>query len=227
MRDSYGKMNGYMYPSSFAEFDFEGVHAVNIACMISRFVRLASAVALCVMMIGGTLLLSSCTSEPEIARPLPEADQSQASKDKNEDAEKKAEKEQAAKEAAEAKAQAEAEAAAAAKKHEGPYVVAIRNGAGVDGLAANTQVLLESAGLGADTHTYNLGTYLAAGGLLPTTTVFVTGEGDDAADVKAEAEKIVAALGYGTVEAYNPEVAGEPMDGVNMLLIVGQDSLGM
>lgn len=210
---------------------FEGAHPLSTSSLIDRVVRLASAAALCTMMLAGALTLASCAHEPEIARPLPEVEESQTDKEQEEaDAQKEAEATAEAEAEAKAKAEAEAKAqkeAEAAKKHEGPYVVAIRNGAGADGWAATTQANLEGAGFGADTHTYMVGTYAANGGLLPTTTAFITGEGEDAEDIKAQAEKIIAALGYGTVATYDPAVAGEPMDGMNILLVVGQDSLNL
>ena len=63
--------------------------------------------------------------------------------------------------------------------------------------------------------------------LAPATVVYVKGTGDDAADVKAEAEKMVAALGVGSVQTFDQAAAGgETMDNTDILVVIGQDAVG-
>ena len=52
------------------------------------------------------------------------------------------------------------------------------------------------------------------------------GTGDDAADVKEEAEKVVSALGLGSVQTFDETTAGESMDSFDIFVIVGKDALG-
>ena len=115
---------------------------------------------------------------------------------------------------------------AKAAKHQGAYAIAIRNGGGADGLAGAAQAKLVAAGLTEDNHTYALDSYAIAGGLAPTTVVYVKGTGDDAADVKEEAEKVVSALGLGSVQTFDEATAGESMDSFDIFVIVGKDALG-
>ncbi len=191
----------------------------------SRFAAFAFAL---VLLSGAGALLASCGHEPEKATPPSNTETTATPNDKatdskaDSDADSKAEADKDAKAEAEAKAKEEE---AAKAKHQGAYVTAIRNGGGADGLAAAAQTKLVGAGLAADTHTYSLDSY--AGGLAPTTVVYVKGTGDDAADVKAEAEKMVAALGVGSVQTFDQAAAGgETMDGTDILVIVGQDAVG-
>ena len=193
----------------------------------SRFAAFTFAL---VLLSGAGALLTSCGHEPEKATPPSNTEVAASSNDKasdskadsDADAKADADKDAAAKAEAEAKAKEEE---AAKAKHQGAYVTAIRNGGGADGLAAAAQTKLVGAGLAEDTHTYGLDSY--AGGLAPATVVYVKGTGDDAADVKAEAEKMVAALGVGSVQTFNQAAAGgETMDGTDILVIIGQDALG-
>ena len=87
------------------------------------------------------------------------------------------------------------------------------------------QAKLVAAGLTEGNHTYALDSYAIAGGLAPTTVVYVKGTGDDAADIKAEAEKVVSALGLGSVQTFDEATAGESMDGFDIFVIVGKDAL--
>ena len=189
----------------------------------SRLAAIAFTIAL---MASAGALLSSCGHEPEKATPpantetTASSNSSNASKADSDDTQKAdADKEAADKTADEQKAKEEQEAKS---KHQGAYVTAIRNGGGVDGLAAAAQAKLVAAGLAEDTHTYSLDSY--TNGLAPTTVVYVKGTGDDAADVKAEAEKVVAALGAGSVQTFDQTAAGESMDAIDILVIVGQDA---
>lgn len=193
----------------------------------SRLMAIAFSLAL---MTSAGVLLSSCGHEPEKATPPSNTETTASNNSSNttsdekssDDAKADAEKEAADKAAAEAKAKEEE---AAKAKHQGAYVTAIRNGGGADGLAAAAQTKLVGAGLAADTHTYSLDSY--AGGLAPATVVYVKGTGDDAADVKAEAEKMVAALGVGSVQTFDQAAAGgETMDNTDILVVIGQDAVG-
>ena len=159
------------------------------------------------LLVCGAFLLTSCCHEPEKATPPAQTETQNtnaASTDANEKA-ASAEKGDVDK-AADEKANQDDSAKAA--KHQGAYAIAIRNGGGADGLAGAAQAKL------------------VAGGLAPTTVVYVKGTGDDAADVKEEAEKVVSALGLGSVQTFDEATAGESMDSFDIFVIVGKDALG-
>ena len=161
-------------------------------------------------------LLSSCGHEPEKATPPAQTETQSANAASTEAGN--------ADKAADEKASQDDSAKTA--KHQGAYAIAIRNGGGADGLAGAAQTKLVAAGLTEDNHTYALDSYAIAGGLAPTTVVYVKGTGDDAADVKAEAEKVVSALGLGSVQTFDEATAGESMDEFDIFVIVGKDALG-
>lgn len=161
-------------------------------------------------------LLSSCGHEPEKATPPAQTETQSANAASTEAGN--------ADKAADEKASQDESAKTA--KHQGAYAIAIRNGGGADGLAGAAQTKLVAAGLTEDNHTYALDSYAIAGGLAPTTVVYVKGTGDDAADVKAEAEKVVSALGLGSVQTFDEATAGESMDEFDIFVIVGKDALG-
>lgn len=174
------------------------------------------------------LALSSCGHEPEIATPPADYGQEQNKADENTAAQDDADDSSAADD--EVSAQDDASAgddaanAAAQAGHEGPFVVRILNAGGADGLAGAAQQTLAGAGIAGDNYQISTDSYLAA--VLPNTIVYVTGEGDDAAAVRAEADKIAAALG-GEVRTFNAaEVAeGTTMDGLGILVLVGANAI--
>ena len=161
------------------------------------------------LLVCGAFLLTSCGHEPEKATP-PAQTETQNANAASSGANEKAGQDDSAK----------------AAKHQGAYAIAIRNGGGADGLAGAAQAKLVAAGLTEDNHTYALDSYAIAGGLAPTTVVYVKGTGDDAADVKEEAEKVVSALGLGSVQTFDETTAGESMDSFDIFVIVGKDALG-
>lgn len=174
--------------------------------------------------------LSGCTHEPEIATPPAEdaqqtqsttgQDEANASSDTAEDGQANND----ASNSDDSTKDEESDSAAEAKAtHEGPFVVSILNAGGADGLAGKAQETLASDGIEGDGYTISVDSYL--GGTIAKTTVYVTGEGDDAEAVKAEAEKIAESLG-GTVKTYKDgELAeGTTMDGLDILVLVGADA---
>lgn len=164
------------------------------------------------LLVCGAFLLTSCGHEPEKATPPAQTETQNTN---------------AASTGANEKATSTEEGNAdKAAKHQGAYAIAIRNGGGADGLAGAAQAKLVAAGLTEDNHTYALDSYAIAGGLAPTTVVYVKGTGDDAADVKEEAEKVVSALGLGSVQTFDEATAGESMDSFDIFVIVGKDALG-
>ena len=186
--------------------------------------------------------LSACGHEPEIATPpadygQDQAEQQDATTPENTDA--NAAEGQTTDEANgqatdetddEANADADAEADKAAEEaeekpvHEGPFVVSILNAGGADGLAGAAQEKLAADGIEGGDYEISVDSYLAA--VMPTTTVYVTGEGDDAEEVRAEADKIAKALG-GEVKTFKEgELAdGTTMDGLDILVLVGADAV--
>ena len=176
----------------------------------------ATGFALAILLLAcGASLLSSCGHEPEKATPPAQTETQSANAASTEAGN--------ADKAADEKASQDESAKTA--KHQGAYAIAIRNGGGADGLAGAAQTKLVAAGLTEDNHTYALDSYAIAGGLAPTTVVYVKGTGDDAADVKAEAEKVVSALGLGSVQTFDEATAGESMEGFDIFVIVGKDAL--
>lgn len=187
----------------------------------------ATGFALAILLLAcGASLLSSCGHEPEKATP-PAQTETQSANAASTEASKEVTSTSTeagnADKAADEKTSQDDSAKAA--KHQGAYAIAIRNGGGADGLAGAAQAKLVAAGLTEDNHTYALDSYAIAGGLAPTTVVYVKGMGDDAADVKAEAEKVVSALGLGSVQTFDEATAGESMDGFDIFVIVGKDAL--
>lgn len=172
------------------------------------------------LLVCGAFLLTSCGHEPEKATP-PAQTETQNTNAASTGANEKA---TSTEEGNDEKASQDDSAKAA--KHQGAYAIAIRNGGGADGLAGAAQAKLVAAGLTEDNHTYALDSYAIAGGLAPTTVVYVKGTGDDAADVKEEAEKVVSALGLGSVQTFDEATAGESMDSFDIFVIVGKDALG-
>lgn len=172
------------------------------------------------LLVCGAFLLTSCGHEPEKATP-PAQTETQNTNAASTGANEKA---ASAEEGSDEKANQDDSAKAA--KHQGAYAIAIRNGGGADGLAGAAQAKLVAAGLTEDNHTYALDSYAIAGGLAPTTVVYVKGTGDDAADVKEEAEKVVSALGLGSVQTFDEATAGESMNSFDIFVIVGKDALG-
>lgn len=172
------------------------------------------------LLVCGAFLLTSCGHEPEKATP-PAQTETQNTNAASTSANEKA---TSTEEGNDEKANQDDSAKAA--KHQGAYAIAIRNGGGADGLAGAAQAKLVAAGLTEDNHTYALDSYAIAGGLAPTTVVYVKGTGDDAADVKEEAEKVVSALGLGSVQTFDEATAGESMNSFDIFVIVGKDALG-
>lgn len=188
----------------------------------------ATGFALAILLLAcGASLLSSCGHEPEKATPPAQTETQSAnaaSTETSKEATPTSTEEGNVDKTADEKAKQDDSAKAA--KHQGAYAIAIRNGGGADGLAGAAQTKLVAAGLTEDNHTYALDSYAIAGGLAPTTVVYVKGTGDDAADVKAEAEKVVSALGLGSVQTFDEATAGESMDRFDIFVIVGKDALG-
>lgn len=140
------------------------------------------------LLVCGAFLLTSCGHEPEKATPPAQTETQNTNAASTGANEKAASTEEGnADKAADEKANQDDSAKAA--KHQDAYAIAIRNGGGADGLAGAAQAKLVAAGLTEDNHTYALDSYAIAGGLAPTTVVYVKGTGDDAADVKEEAER--------------------------------------
>lgn len=195
----------------------------NQACSTSS--RIAKLAIVFLLLTCSAALLSSCGHEPEKATP-PEQTETQSSTKASTDASKEADSknEEDSEKASEDKADQDDSSKEA--KHQGAYAIAIRNGGGADGLAGAAQTKLVAAGLTEENHIYALDSYAIAGGLAPSTVVYVKGTGDDAADVKAEAEKVVSALGLGSVQTFDEATAGESMDSFDIFVIVGKDALG-
>lgn len=177
------------------------------------------------LLVCGASLLSSCGHEPEKATP-PAQTEAQSTNAASAEASKEATSTEGGNVDKAADEKASQDDSAKAAKHQGAYAIAIRNGGGADGLAGAAQAKLVAAGLTEDNHTYALDSYAIAGGLAPTTVVYVKGTGDDAADVKEEAEKVVSALGLGSVQTFDEATAGESMDSFDIFVIVGKDALG-
>ena len=161
--------------------------------------------------------LSACGHEPEIA--TPPADYGQEQTEQQDNAAKTNDDAEAADADKEAK-----EEEAEKPVHEGPFVVSILNAGGADGLAGAAQEKLAADGIEGSDYEISVDSYLAA--VMPTTTVYVTGEGDDAEEVRAEADKIAKALG-GEVKTFKSgELAeGTTMDGLDILVLVGADAI--
>ena len=161
--------------------------------------------------------LSACGHEPEIA--TPPADYGQEQTEQQDNAAKTNDDAEAADADKEAK-----EEEAEKPVHEGPFVVSILNAGGADGLAGAAQEKLATDGIEGSNYEISVDSYLAAA--MPTTTVYVTGEGDDAEEVRAEADKIAKALG-GEVKTFKSgELAeGTTMDGLDILVLVGADAI--
>ena len=176
------------------------------------------------LLVCGASLLSSCGHEPEKATP-PAQTETQSTNAASTETSKETTSTEASNVDKAADEKASQDDSAKTAKHQGAYAIAIRNGGGADGLAGAAQAKLVAAGLTEDNHTYALDSYAIAGGLAPTTVVYVKGTGDDAADVKAEAEKVVSALGLGSVQTFDEATAGESMDGFDIFVIVGKDAL--
>lgn len=176
------------------------------------------------LLVCGASLLSSCGHEPEKATP-PAQTETQSTNAASTETSKETTSTEASNVDKAADEKASQDDSAKTAKHQGAYAIAIRNGGGADGLAGAAQAKLVAAGLTEDNHTYALDSYAIAGGLAPTTVVYVKGTGDDAADVKAEAEKVVSALGLGSVQTFDETTAGESMDGFDIFVIVGKDAL--
>ena len=186
--------------------------------------------------------LSACGHEPEIATPpadygQDQAEQQDATAPENTDANaaegqttgeanNQATDEADTDDNADADAEADKAAEEAEEKpvHEGPFVVSILNAGGADGLAGAAQEKLAADGIEGSDYEISVDSYLAA--VMPTTTVYVTGEGDDAEEVRAEADKIAKALG-GEVKTFKSgELAeGTTMDGLDILVLVGADAI--
>ena len=186
--------------------------------------------------------LSACGHEPEIATPpadygQDQAEQQDATAPENTDANaaegqttgeanNQATDEADTDDNADADAEADKAAEEAEEKpvHEGPFVVSILNAGGADGLAGAAQEKLAADGIEGSDYEISVDSYLAA--VMPTTTVYVTGEGDDAEEVRAEADNIAKALG-GEVKTFKSgELAeGTTMDGLDILVLVGADAI--
>lgn len=182
------------------------------------------------------LALASCGHEPEKATPPADDSQSQVESEQQDATDSTADGSEAADDSATAESQATdasqndqaAEDNADEKKdaaaHKGPFVISVLNAGGADGLAGAAQEKLVSAGMDGDGYQISADSYL--GGIVSETTVYVSGEGDDAAAVKAEADKVAKALG-GKVKTFKSgELAdGTTMDGLDILVLVGSDAV--
>lgn len=177
------------------------------------------------LLVCGAFLLTSCGHEPEKATP-PAQTEAQSTNAASAETSKEATSTEGGNVDKAADEKANQDDSAKTAKHQGAYAIAIRNGGGADGLAGAAQTKLVAAGLTEDNHIYVLDSYAVAGGLAPTTIVYVKGTGDDAADIKAEAEKVVSALGLGSVQTFDEATAGESMDSFDIFVIVGKDALG-
>lgn len=179
--------------------------------------------------------LSACGHEPEIATPPADYGQEQTEQQDNATTPESTDAANATDAAdAQAASQTDDQADNAAKTnddaeaekpvHEGPFVVSILNAGGADGLAGAAQEKLAADGIEGSDYEISVDSYLAA--VMPTTTVYVTGEGDDAEEVRAEADKIAKALG-GEVKTFKSgELAeGTTMDGLDILVLVGADAI--
>ena len=176
------------------------------------------------LLVCGASLLTSCGHEPEKATP-PAQTEAQSTNAASAETSKEATSTEGGNVDKAADEKANQDDSAKTAKHQGAYAIAIRNGGGAYGLAGAAQTKLVAAGLTEDNHTYALDSYAIAGGLAPTTIVYVKGTGDDAADVKEEAEKVVSALGLGSVQTFDETTAGESMDSFDIFVIVGKDAL--
>lgn len=177
------------------------------------------------LLVCGAFLLTSCGHEPEKATP-PAQTEAQSTNAASAETSKEATSTEGGNVDKAADEKANQDDSAKTAKHQGAYAIASRNGGGADGLAGAAQTKLVAAGLTEDNHIYVLDSYAVAGGLAPTTIVYVKGTGDDAADIKAEAEKVVSALGLGSVQTFDEATAGESMDSFDIFVIVGKDALG-
>lgn len=181
-----------------------------------------------------TFAFTGCTHEPEIATPPADStQQTQPSTSQNkddasaDDAEDLQTNDDATDSAANAGDTKQAESDNTGKNaaaHEGPFVISILNAGGADGLAGKAQEMLSAGGIAGDGYSISVDSYL--GGTIPATTIYVSGEGDDAEAVKAEADKIAAALG-GTVKTFESGelVEGTTMNGLDVLILVGADAV--
>ena len=208
-------------------------HRITPALTRKLMIRIAALAVAAACMFA----LSACGHEPEIATPPADYGQDQAEQQDNaansegtdegaeanaaEDQDTSQSTDQAADDAnvaADNTAESEDEPA-----HEGPFVVSILNAGGADGLAAAAQEKLAADGIEGSDYEISVDSYLAA--VMPTTTVYVTGEGDDAKAVRAEADKIAKALG-GEVKTFETGklAEGTTMDGLDILVLVGSDA---
>ncbi len=190
------------------------------AALTLRFVIVFALIA-----VGG-LVLTGCASDPEIATPPAEEDEVDV-QDEAEDTEGTEDTDDAEGTEEETDATTEEteepeETEATQVTHEGPYVISILNAGGYDGLAAAAQGVLEAAGIAGDDYDVTTDTYLD--GYVASTEVYVTGEGDDAADVLAQAEQVAAVLGA-TVQTFDASqfVDATLMDDVDILVLVGPE----
>ncbi len=174
--------------------------------------------------------LASCGHEPEVATPPADYGQTQNEGTANDDVADEAD-EASSDQSTDAQDQtAEDEAAAQEEKpeaqpaHEGPYVISILNAGGADGLAGAAQNALVDEGIEGDDYRISLDSYL--GGTIPQTTVYVTGKGDDAEAVRAEADKVAKALDA-EVKTFDAAdfVDGTTMDDIDILVLVGANAV--
>ena len=172
-------------------------------------IRLLVALALAVMC---TFALTGCSSEPEIATP--------PSDDAQEEEVTEAEDETEADTSAEEETTSDEELVST---HEGAYLITILNAGGADGLAAAAEETLAANGIEGDDYQITIDGYL--GGTISNTVVYVTGEGDDAEAILAEAEQIADILGASVETFDSTQVTdGTTMDDIDILILIGADA---
>ncbi len=180
---------------------------------VSRIPALLCAAALAACIAGG---LCACGHEPEKATPPTESAEQTSSTNQSSNTSngKEADSENSEKQAEQTKAEAKTS-----------FKIAIRNGGGADGLAGAAQEKIVAAGLDASTHEFNLETY--AKSLSETTVAYVKADAENASVIRSEADKVIAAIGAGSVAEYDEAVAGETMDGYDIFVVIGQDATAL
>ncbi len=184
----------------------------------SRIPAILCAAALAACIASG---LCACGHEPEKATPPTEGSEQASST--NQSSNTNDAKEQSSESSGKQTEQAKAETKSTEAKTS--FKIAIRNGGGADGLAGAAQEKIVAAGLDASTHEFNLETY--AKSLSETTVAYIKADDENAASIRSEADKIIAAIGAGSVANYDEEAAGETMDGYDIFVVIGQDATAL
>ena len=203
-------------------FNIRSIMPANTYSLVLRFLAVLTLAITC------TFALTSCSSDPEIATPPSDDDQEEQTVETDDEAEDTTETDadttddeaaDTTDEDADAETTEDEETVAT---HEGAYVITILNAGGADGLAAATEETLATNGIEGDDYEITTDTY--QGGTIASTVVYVTGEGDDAEAVQAEAEQIADILGA-TVETFDStQITATTMDDIDILILVGADA---